>query len=113
MLNPARLRHRVVIQKPVETQSSVDGSMAVSWVDVATVWAAIEPLSTRELIAAQAENSLVSAKIIMRYRNDFDHACRLYHAHSGKYYNIHGLLEDKDSGLEYLTLPVSEGIRYT
>lgn len=113
MLNPAKLRHRVVIQRPSETQSTVDGSMGVSWVTLATVWASIEPLSARDLIAAQAEGSQISARVIIRYRNDITPACRLLHAYSGKYYNIEGILADKDSGLEYLTLPCSEGLRYT
>ena len=30
--------------------------------------------------------------------------------HGGKVYNIHGVLPDMRSGLEYLTLPVSEGV---
>lgn len=113
MLNPARLRHRVKIQKPVETQDSTTGAMNVSWQDVATVWSAIEALSVKELIAAQAEDSKLSARITIRYRNDIDHTCRLLHEAKNMIYNIEGILADKDSGLEYLTLPCSEGIRYT
>ncbi|KPB96501.1 Head-tail adaptor protein [Pseudomonas syringae pv. maculicola] len=30
--------------------------------------------------------------------------------HRGRIYNIHGALPDAKSGLEYLTLPVSEGL---
>jgi len=37
---------------------------------------------------------------------------RLYHAAKDQYYNIEGVLSDKDSGLEYITLPCSEGVRY-
>jgi hypothetical protein len=29
--------------------------------------------------------------------------------HNGRYYNIHGVLPDKDSGRDYITMPVSEG----
>lgn len=113
MLNPAKLRHRVIIQRPVETQDSQTGAINVSWQDVSTVWASIEPLSVKEIIAAQAEDSKMSGRITIRYRSDIDHSYRLYHAAKNMIYNVEGILADKESGLEYLTIPVSEGVRYT
>lgn len=107
------LRHRVVIQKPVETQDSNTGAITTTWQDIATVWAAIEPLSVKEIIAAQAEDSKMTGRITIRYRSDIDHSYRLYHAAKNMIYNIEGVLADKESGLEYITLPVSEGVRYT
>lgn len=112
MFNAGKLRHRVTIQKPVETQDDESGAVDVVWHDVATVWAAIEPLSAREFIAAQAEDSRISARVTIRYRQDVTAKMRLFHAAKGVYYDIHGVLADKDSGLEYLTLPVSEGVKY-
>jgi SPP1 family predicted phage head-tail adaptor len=111
VLAAGRLRHRVVIQYPVEIQDETNGAINVIWADLATVWAAIEPLSAREFIAAQSEVSKVTSKIIIRYRNDIDAKMRLYHFSKDMYYNIEGILADKDSGLEYITLPVSEGVR--
>lgn len=113
MLNPARLRHRIVIQKPVETQDSNTGAITTTWEDVATVWAEISALSVKEIIAAQAEDSKMTGRITIRYRSDIDHSYRLYHAAKNMIYNVEGILADKESGLEYLTLPVSEGVRYT
>jgi len=113
MLNAGRLRHRLVIQRRVETQNSSTGYMTVTWQDVATVWAAIEPLSVKELLSAQIEDSKITSKVIIRYRSDIalDNTYRLYHAHKNTYYNIEGFLTDKESGLEYWTIPVSSGIR--
>lgn len=111
-LSAGKLRHRLVIQRPVDTQDTTDGSVVTVWTDVATVWAAIEPLSAREYIAAMKEDSKVSARVIMRYRSDIGHEMRLYHAAKNAYYDIHGILSDKDSGLEYITIPVSEGVKY-
>lgn len=111
-LNTGKLRHRVVIQKPVETQDTTTGAMNTVWEDVATVWASIDPVSAKEFVAAQVEQSKITGRITIRYRNDFDTSCRLYHRAKNKYYNIEGMLSDRDSGLEYLTLPVSDGIRY-
>lgn len=107
-----KLRHRVVIQKPVETQETDMGAMDVVWQNVATVWASIEPISVREFIAAQVETSKVTTRIVIRYRPDVTAKMRLYHAAKDAYYNIEGILSDKNSGLEYMTLPCSEGVRY-
>lgn len=111
-LSAGKLRHRVTIQEPVNVQDSTDGSMVKTWRDVATVWAAIEPLSAREFIAAMKEDSKVSARITIRYIPTINHEMRLYHAAKSVYYDIHGILSDKDSGLEYITIPVSEGVKY-
>lgn len=112
MLQAGKLRHRVVIQKQIESQDQNTGAVVVTWDDVATVWASVDPLSAKEFIAAQQEDSKVSARITIRYRSDVTAKMRLYHAAKNKYYNIEGVLADKDSGLEYLTLPVSEGVRF-
>lgn len=108
-LSAGRLRHRVELQEPVETQSST-GSVSVVWVTRATVWAAIEPLSAREFIAAQSTQSQVNARIMIRRRSDVTDKWRVVHTVRGTIYNIHGVLSDPDSGLEYQTLPVSTGV---
>lgn len=112
MIKAGKLRHRVTIQYPLETQDQETGAIDVVWTDFATVWADIAPMSAREFIAAQSEDSKVSTRITIRYRADIDAKMRLYHAAKGQYYNIEGVLADKESGLEYLTLPCSEGLRY-
>src|SRR5690606_36164045 len=101
------LRHRVTLQERQLTQDSY-GSPVTEWVDVATLWAAVEPLSAREFIAAQAQQSQVTARIRIRYRPGVNGQMRILHR--GKFYNIAGVLADKESGLEYLTLPVTEGV---
>lgn len=112
-----RLRHRLTIQRLENVADSFgevqdsNGELMQQWVDVATVWGAIEPLSAREFIAAQAEQSKVTGKIIIRYRGDIDSSMRIFHAFKGVYYNIEGLLSDKESGLDYITIPISEGVR--
>lgn len=111
MIQAGRLRHRVQIQIPVSTQDQQSGDLNADWQTVATVWAAIEPLSGREFIAAQAEASRINTRITIRYRTLHPDA-RLYHMAKDEYYNIEGVLGDKDSGLEYLTLPCSKGLRY-
>lgn len=103
-----KLRHRVTLQKLGRTRNPVTGGWTEDWVDVDPVWASIEPLSAREFIAAQASQSEVTARIVIRHRPDVTAAMRILYR--GKVYNIHGVLADAKSGLEYLTMPVSEGV---
>lgn len=61
------LRHRITIQenRPVK---DAEGIVQDSWVDLATVWAALKPLSGRELLAAQALQSETTGTLEIRYR---------------------------------------------
>lgn len=116
-----RLRHRVRIERYAELldsngetiQDPETGEISREWTTVATVWAAIEPLSAREFIQSQATQSQISARIVIRYRDGLDAAMRLVHVRTGRddvIYNPHGFLADVESGLEYLTIPVSNGV---
>lgn len=107
-MRAGKLRHKVTIQAPSTTQDPKTGEMLAGWVDIASVFASIEPLSAREFIAAQAQQSEISARVTIRYRPGITAAMRLLHG--DRIYNIHGVLADPKSGLEYLTLPVSEGV---
>lgn len=107
-LAAGRLRHRVTIQSPVVEQDS-NGSPVTNWVDTwVNVPAAIEPLSAREFIAAQAAQSEVKARIVIRWRPGLSATQRILH--NGKIYNPAGWLPDPESGREYVTAPVSEGV---
>ncbi|MDO4810541.1 MAG: phage head closure protein [Eubacteriales bacterium] len=73
MVDPGQMRNRITIQRhngqvdrygdPLELDSS-------SWVPVATVWAAVDPVSGREFYEAQQSQSEVSYKVRCRYRSD-------------------------------------------
>lgn len=121
MLSSGRLRHRVRIEawtllvdsNGEAIQNPATGEESRRWEEVATVWGAIEPLSAREFIAAQAVQSHIVARITIRYRDGLDAAMRLVHVRTGKpdvIYSIGGVLVDKDSGVEYITCPVSAGV---
>lgn len=108
-LSAGKLRHVVSIERQLEVVDS-NGERTHIWVPVfGRVYASIEPLSARELIAAQAEYAGVTARITIRYRTGIDHAMRI--VHKGTLYNIEGLIPDNISGVEWLTIPVSTGIR--
>lgn len=104
------LRHRIVIQHHVEQQDSATGEVTTEWETYATVWAAVSPLSARDLIAAQASQSEASGRITIRYRPGVLPTMRILHR--GQIFTIIGQpLPDKASGLEYLTLVVATGVK--
>lgn len=106
-LAAGKLRHRVALQEQIESQDATTGEVTPTWVTRAEVWAAVEPLSAREFIAAQSTQSQISVRITIRQRSDITAKWRVLHR--GKAYNVHGVLADPVSGLEYQTLPCSEG----
>jgi SPP1 family predicted phage head-tail adaptor len=110
-MSASKLRHRIAIQSRVNVQDPVTGEITPTWTTVAgmeSVPAAIEPLSARDFIAAQAAQSEIVARITIRYRDGLNASMRILH--KGKIYNPAGWLPDADSGLEYLTAPVSQGV---
>lgn len=108
-LASGKLRHRVQLQSRAFIQDEVTGETTTAWNTEASVWAAIEPLSVREFIQSGSEQSKVSARIVIRARTDINASWRILHG--SIVYNVEGVLADKDSGLEYLTLAVSRGVQ--
>ena len=104
-----KLRHRVELQEQKIAQDPNTGEMLSTWVTIARPWAEIVPMSGREFLAAAAEQSEVRGRIVIRYREDVDASMRV--VYRGKYYNIHAVLPDAESGLEHLTLMTGEGVR--
>lgn len=103
--NAGRLRHRITIESPELVQNPVTGELVQSWVPVAqNIAAAIEPLSAREFIAAQATQSKITARIVIRYRAGLKPNMRIV-ASDGAIYNPQGFLPDLNSGREYITIP--------
>lgn len=108
-MNLGKLRHLIEIQNRQFTQDQTSGEMLPGpWTRVARVYSSVEPLSTREFIAAAATQSEVVARIVIRYRPGIDTTMRILFR--DKVYAIEGVLADKGSGLDYLTLAVSEGV---
>lgn len=104
------LRQRIALEQQVQTQDQDTGDIAVSWALVAEVWANVQPLSAREFIAAQAVQSQVSTKIIIRWRDGITAAMRARDLSTGALYNIAGVLPDNVSGREWITLVCSAGV---
>lgn len=87
MIQAGRLRHRVTIQTVSEAQNSI-GEIVETWITFATVWARIDPLSGRQLLAANQLDEPVSARMLMRYMPGITGKLRV--VYSGTTYNIRG-----------------------
>lgn len=62
-----KLRHRITLQECIASRDSF-GAEVLTWVDIATVWASVSPISGKEYFAAHQINAEVTTKITMRYR---------------------------------------------
>ncbi len=112
--NAGRLRHRVWIQNRVETQDQSTGEIKYTWQSITTkqIAAEVAPLSAKEFLASAALQSEIIARITIRWRADVTAKMRVLHTVRGvdRYYNIEGVLADPKSGLEWMTLPCSQGV---
>ncbi len=104
-----RLRHSITIERPIEGRDPCSGAVTQIWKSVCCVRAAIEPLSARDLIAAQAHQSEVTCRVVVRAREGLLPTMRIRHA--GRYLYPVAWLPDIETGNSYLTAPCGTGVR--
>lgn len=115
LIDPGALRHRVAIQERIETQDETTGAMSWTWQTVNDErgnWTSVScqklPLSAREFEAAAAIQAQVSTRFVIRWMSGVKPKMRLLLDEMA--YDINGVMEDQDSGREYLTLSCSAGV---
>jgi SPP1 family predicted phage head-tail adaptor len=106
------LRHRVTIQQYVKGGRDDDGfELPSGWLLLTKVYAKISPLSTKDLLSAQAADSEVLARMKVRYRTGLKIDTDMRVIWKGRIFAIDSQgLDDNDSGLEYTTFTLSGGI---
>lgn len=113
-IEAGRLRHVIDIQQRNTAKDATTGEITITWATIySDIFAAIEPVSVREFVQFQSIQSEVTAKIIIRHLPDLDGTIRLVGVcgcHKDKIYNPAGALEDKDSGVEHITFPCTQGV---
>lgn len=107
--------NRVVdIEEKTLVQNTTTGAKMPTW---SVLWsdvpAKIDFRTGKEYIAAQAVQSEITCFITIRYRDGLKAAHRFVQKataqRSRKVFNIHAIVPDSKSGLEWLTMPCSEG----
>lgn len=89
-MTSSRLNKRVTIQQRTAGKDA-SGAQVQTWVDVATVWAAVWPMTGRQYIAANAETNTVITKIRIRKRAGIVAAMRV--KHGATFYDIEAVLD--------------------
>jgi len=95
------LDQRVTIKRQT-TERNDWGEVVDVLLDLGTVWAAVEPLNGRELIAAQAAMSEVTVRVRMRYRPDVKPYDQVQHG--AKLYQITSVIDPRSQGAELVLM---------
>ena len=111
-MQSGKLPHRITIEHETEgEQDQVTGYVPIIWSEFTKVWGKLEPLSTKDQLAAQAVSSKMTARCRIRYSSkssQINSTMRVMFR--DKYWKIDGdPMPDNKSGLEWLTLNLAEG----
>lgn len=102
-MNATPLRHRLKFYRQTATRSATGAVKVGQWEYALTLWGQFTPLSVKDIIAGQAQNSQITARAKIRHRTDIDRTMRVQYA--GRMYEIVGEpLADNGTGKDYLTL---------
>lgn len=106
ILDSSHLNRRITLQQRSASKDSF-GQESTNWTDYLTCWARIEPLSGRELIAAQAQQAETTHEIVIRYRPGIVPAMRA--VYQGRIFNVLSVI-DPEMAHAALQLQCSEGL---
>lgn len=110
-ISAGMLTRRIKIQRPSTIKDSV-GAPCRSWLDVATVWADIQPLSGKEAVIANRISAELSHQIIVRYQSLFDspqQVAQMRVLYKARIFNIHSALNEDEKRTQIILL-ASEGL---
>lgn len=104
------LCHRVTIQHFIAGGRDEDGyPIEGSWQEYKQLWAKVTPLSAKDLISAQADQSEVVARMKIRYREDINTTMQVIW--KGRIFSIQSqALDDNETGNIYFTFLLGQGL---
>lgn len=107
------LCHRVTIQHYVAGGRDEDGfEIEGSWQAFKKLWAKVTPHSAKDLMAAQADQSQVVARMKIRYREDITTEMQVIW--KGRTFSIQSqALDDNETGNIYCTFLLGQGLEKT
>ena len=74
--DPGLLRHRVAVERPVETPDGAGGA-TIAWEPVATIWARLDPVRASEKTIAAHLAAVATHKVTIRRREDVTGGMRI------------------------------------
>ena len=98
------LNKRITFQYTTSVADGM-GGFDETWVDYATVWAAIWPSSAKELIQSMQTDMVITYRIRVRYRSAYLPSWRI--KFKTRYFNIESILNPNEKN-EYLDLMCKE-----
>ena len=107
IVRAGRLRHRITVQSPLQVVDA-HGDTVETWVTVRTVWAAIEPVSARELVRAGALDALLTHHIRARHIAGITPGWRVLH--DNRVFNISSVInrDERNASVELMCIEVVE-----
>ncbi len=106
-----QLNHRVRIQQPTTVKDAL-GAPTLTWSDVATVWADIQPLSGREARIADRIAAELTHQITVRFQPIFadpSAVARMRVLFKDRVFALHAALNDDEANVVVILL-ASEGL---
>ena len=106
-----RLRHRLVLQRPVTTRDAATNEKITVGTTVKTVWGGSEPIRGKEKVSAQELDAAYDVRLPMRYSSEISAIDATWRATSGgKFYAFQSVinLDERNHEIEVLA---SEGVQ--
>lgn len=95
------LDQRVTIEQPGESRDPDYGTMTKTWSPVATVWAAVEPLSGREYFTNQEPGAETMVRVRIRYSSAVAAVSpKMRVLHGARVLQIQAVIEPRSAGEE-------------
>ena len=110
-ISAGMLTRHIQIQRPSTIKDSL-GAPSRTWINVATVWADIQPLSGREAVIANRISAELTHQITLRYQAVFDNpqqVAQMRALYKSRIFNIHSALNEDEKRTQLILL-VSEGL---
>lgn len=105
MTNSGTLRKRVTIQAETPTTDSA-GGYALTWTNVAIVWADIQPVRGQKIFAAGHLEGHITHRVTVRYQSGITTDMRI--SFGSRVFNIRAVMNTDESN-RWLELLVEEG----
>jgi SPP1 family predicted phage head-tail adaptor len=104
-MNIGTLNKRIILQQSTRVSDGM-GGFSLTWVDVATVFASMWPLSAAETVEAMKTTMTISHRIRIRYRGDLRSSWRV--KFGNRYFSIVSIINPNEKN-QMLELMCKEG----